>query len=368
MNQNMTELNQTLEDTIQKYVIQSMFGFQVVLWFGLGRKLGIFDYLLTKAKEAKNIAGNMASSITFTLEELVQELALDTNYLEGWLLMALVMGIFSHDKKQKHGLKTTPYIVELFINPNHKLYSGEYLGLFYTMAHLQEKITTNFKTGETINHQSIPAENRISEHKLSARLGKKHIQLFADNFPVQAKKLRKGGRLLEVGCGFGFNLENWAKAYPTARIVGIDIDSEAIEYMKKKMDEKKEERKLVILFTDLKTHLEHNKGKYDVILLHHVLHEMDQSENYRQQVFAGLYQLLSKEGVIIVGEPMIPGLDTPMQPQFDVILHKWYETSFGSKFYDEKGFRELVQHIPFSQVELVQAPTPHRHYFWVLKK
>ncbi len=365
MNQDETDVDPTLEDALQKYVIQSMFGFQVVLWFGLGRKIGIFDYLLTKAK---NTSENRVSAITFTPDELSRELSLNTNYLEGWLQIALVTGIFVHDKKHKQGLKTAPYIFELLIDTASRLYSGEYLGLFYTMTHSQEKIMSNFKTGDTNNHQSIPKENRISEHKLSARLGKKHIQLFTEKYPIQSKILQEGGNLLEVGCGFGFNLQNWAKAYPKARIVGIDIDLEAVEEIKKKISKEKEEKRITILFTDLESHVKHNKGKYEVILLHHVLHEMNQSGKYREQAFKYLHQLLSKEGVLIVGEPMIPGLDAEKLPHFDLILHKWYEIGFGSKFYNEKSFRELVQDSPFSQVEFVKASLPHQRYFWALEK
>ncbi|MCK5345857.1 MAG: hypothetical protein KAR20_20750, partial [Candidatus Heimdallarchaeota archaeon] len=81
-----------------------------------------------------------------------------------------------------------------------------------------------------------------------------------------------------------------------------------------------------------------------------------------------LYRLLSDEGVVIVGEPMIPSLYSKKQPHFDVVLHKWYEIGFGSEFYDKKSFQDLVKSTPFSQVEFVQAPTPQRGYFWVLKK
>ncbi len=365
MNQDEPDGDLTFENAVQKYVIQSMFGFQVVLWFGLGRKIGIFDYLLTKAKKTSE---NRETAITFTPEELSRELTLDTNYLEGWLQMGLVTGIFIHDKKHNYVLKTAPYIFELLIDTTSRFYAGEYLGLFYTMAHSQEKILSNFKTGKINKHQSIPKENRITEHKLSARLGKKHIQLFTENYQMQSKILHEGGYLLEVGCGFGFNLQNWARAYPKARIVGIDIDPEAVEESKKKVSEEKEEKRITIQFTDLKSHVKHNKGKYIVILLHHVLHEMEQSEKNRQQVFKYLHQLLSEKGVLIVGEPMIPELDVEKQPHFDLILHKWYEIGFGSKFYDKKSFRELVQDSSFSRVTFIQAPLPQRRYFWALEK
>jgi SAM-dependent methyltransferase len=365
MTQEKNERGPTFDEALKKYVTQSMFGFQVVLLYGLGRKLGIFNYLLEKANKTSE---KNRTSVTFTPDELSQELALNSTFLDGWLHMALTCGIFIHDTSHEQGLETAPYIFELLIDPKNMLYSGNYLGLFYTLTNNQEELVNNFKTGQTINHQKIPKENRIKEHKLSARLGKKNIELFTENYRPQVKKLQEGGSLLEVGCGFGFNLQNWVKEFPEAKIIGIDIDLEAIKYINKELTENKRNKKIEVFFTDLKNHRNNYKENYDVILLQHVLHEMDPSEKYRREVFKDLYRLLSDEGVVIVVEPMIPSLYTEKQPHFDVILHKWYEIIFGSTFYDKKSFEELVKSTPFSQVEFVQTPTPQQRYFWALKK
>jgi hypothetical protein len=95
---------------------------------------------------------------------------------------------------------------------------------------------------------------------------------------------------------------------------------------------------------------------------------MDSSDVYRLQTLKELHSLLTDEGVLIVGEPMIPSLFAHKQPHSDSILHKWYEIGFGSKFYDKKSFQELVNLTPFSHIEFLQALPPHKHHFWALRK
>ena len=53
----------SMKDQMKKFLIKSLYGFLTVLMFGLGRRTGILDYLLEKAKKQSNT--NKISSITF---------------------------------------------------------------------------------------------------------------------------------------------------------------------------------------------------------------------------------------------------------------------------------------------------------------
>ena len=54
MNQIQKKNEVTVKEQIKKFAIKSMYGFQTVLVFGIGRKLGIFDYLHEKGKSSKS--------------------------------------------------------------------------------------------------------------------------------------------------------------------------------------------------------------------------------------------------------------------------------------------------------------------------
>lgn len=363
MNNSKNSGDLSIIDQMKKFAVKSMLGFQTVLVFGLGRRLGIFDYLNEKAKRSSK--PDEVSSVTFTLNELSQELNLYSTYLDSWIHMAIECGIFERDNSSNQSVKTAPYVFYVLVDRENMFYMGDILGGFYYQAFAQETLLTNFRTGEIQNPTDFPAEIRNDTQRMSALMGKRVEKLFAQTFREQAMILEEGGALLEVGCGFGFNLKHWAQQYPKSTMVGIDIDLEAVEYAKQMAKENNWTDRIEFLATELSEYAEAHKKKFDVVVLNHVLHEMDPGENYRQQVFKDLYSTLRDNGLLIVGESMIPGIFAPKQARYVEIMHKWFEAMIGSRFYDEDSFQELVRLTPFKTAEFIQED---RDYFWALTK
>ncbi len=87
LNQTKDEPEITMKEQIKKFAIKSMIGFQTVMIYGIGRQVGIFKYLYEKSK-SQPTEGKI-TSISFTLEELSENLNLDLKYLDAWLHLAI---------------------------------------------------------------------------------------------------------------------------------------------------------------------------------------------------------------------------------------------------------------------------------------
>ncbi|MFX1249834.1 MAG: class I SAM-dependent methyltransferase [Promethearchaeota archaeon] len=363
MNPGKNETEITMYDQIKKFAIKSMLGFQTVLLFGLGRRLGIFDYLYEKATSSSD-SGDV-SSVTFTPDELSQGLNLDPQYLDGWLHMALECGIFDRDDSCNRCLKTAPYVYYLLVDRENMFYFGDVLGGFYYHAPFQEGLLENFKTGKLVKWKDLPEDSLIDGCKMSATMGKRIRDLFPQNFGEHAKKLREGGSLLEVGSGYGFNLKNWVDEYENAQIIGIDIDPRGITYAKKLAKQNNWHDRVKNIQITISDFAIEKKEKFDVILLNQVLHEMDPDENYRKRVFDDLFSMLKKDGLLIVGEHMIPEMFATKQARYFEIMHKWFEVGLGSSFYDKNSFKEFIDSTPFQDAEFIDDG---QTYFWAVKK
>ncbi len=354
----------SMREQMKRFAITSMRGFQSVLVFGIGRRLEIFKYLYEKAKSEK-IEGNI-TSISFTIEELSEKLNLDMKYLDAWLHMALECGIFEVDTSIKRGAKTALHIYDLLIDRDHKSYIGGTISSFYRMALYQDILIEGFKTGQVRGLFDIPTKPYMERQQASSRFGSLIEKLFAKYCKEDRKKLLTDANVLEVGCGFGFNLEIWAKEYKKAKFIGIDIDPNGVEHAKELVNQYNWNNRIEILEISLEKYLQLTDMKFDFIILNQVLHEMDPNEDYRISVLKNIYTLLKDDGLLILGESIIP--DTfARKKEFQLydIMHKWVEVGFGSLFYDEPGLRRLINSTPFKNIKLIKE---RGSYFWAVRK
>ncbi|MFX0059815.1 MAG: class I SAM-dependent methyltransferase [Candidatus Hodarchaeota archaeon] len=353
----------SLKDQIKKFAINSLYGFNTIILIGMGRKLGIFDYLYKKEKS--ELEGESYSIVRFTPNELSKNLSLDSTHLDAWLHLAIECGIFEIDNTDKKSIKTAPYVYDLLIDPNNLSYVGGTLGAFYNIAPSQEIMLHNFKTGEGIDLLKLPGNIVKDLQERSRRFGSLIERLFTKLFIDFSSRLNINGMILEVGCGYGFNIETWARKHNNANFVGIEIDPKGILAAKELVKQNKWKERITILQISLNDYAITTKDRFDLIILNQVLHEMDPDENYRRKIFKDLYKLLKDDGILLVGESMIPDLFEPQRKfQLFDITHKLFEAG-SSRFYNEKTFKAFVESTPFTEAEFIEEGGT---YFWTLRK
>jgi len=363
MNNNQESTEITIKDQIKKFAINGLYGFNSIILIGMGRRLGIFNYLYKKAKSTPNSSKKIA--VTFTPNELSEKLNLDLKYLDGWLHLALECDILEIVNSENKILKTAPYVYDLLIDRNNKSYIGGTLSSFYYIAPAQDILIENFKTGKIWNIYDLPGDVMKDLQERGARFGILVERLFYKKYEDFCRDLQKNAMILEVGCGYGFNLKNWAKKYEKARIVGIDIDSIGLEHTKKLIEKYNWNDRIKIYETPIENFARSFKNKFDLIILNQVLHEMNTDENYRKNVFKYLYSLLDDNGILLIGESMIPDTFAPKQRfQLFNITHKFTEVST-SLFYNEKSFKDFIDSTPFTKAEFI---TEGGDSCWVVKK
>nr|MDO8135249.1 class I SAM-dependent methyltransferase [Candidatus Njordarchaeum guaymaensis] len=354
----------TLQDQMRKFVIKGLLGFQSVIVFAIGRRLGIFDYL---AQKSKITAGaKMSSSVSFSLEEIANNLHLDAGHVDGWIHMGLVCGLFELDQGAKKTVKTAPFVYELLVDRVSPFYAGDALSTFYYIAPFQEELVKGFRTGKLAKWSDVPEDWLKDEQEGSAFQGRRVEELFSRRFKNLSRRLREGGAILEVGCGFGLHLTHWAKKYERSRVVGLDPDPRAIISTRNVATKDQWNNRAEILNMTTSEYVKTNPSKFDIILLNEVLHEMNPDEDYRRSVFVDMYSLLKDDGILIVADSMVPDTFAPNQERLILeVSHKWFEVAFGSRFYDETSFKSFVESTPFKSAELVREGNL---YFWAIKK
>lgn len=360
-NNNKPEIS--IGNQIKKFAINGLYGFNTILLIGMGRRLGIFNYLYEKAKSS--ISSIKFTEVIFTPLDLSENLKLDLKYLDGWIHLGLECGILEIADSEQKLLKTAPYVYELLIDCNNKSYIGGTLGAFYYMAPAQDILIDNFKTGKIWSILESSKEVLKDLQERGARFGKLVERLFSKKFEDFCNKLKKQGKIFELGCGYGFNLETWAKKYKNVSFTGIDIDPIAIAHAKELIEKNNWNDRFKILEINIDKFANSFKEQFDLILLNQVLHEMNTDENYRRDVFKNLYSLLKDDGILLIGESMVPDTFAPKKGfQLFDITHKFTEVKT-SLFYDEKTFREFIDSTLFTRSEFIKEGGSG---IWVIRK
>jgi SAM-dependent methyltransferase len=353
----------TFNDQMRKFVIKGLLGFQSMIVFAIGRRLGIFEYLSRKSKPygAKN-----STIVSFSFEEIADNLHLDATYLDAWIHMGLVCGLFELDQGAKRTVRTAPFVYELLVDQFSPLYAGDVLLTFYYIAPFQEELVKGFRTGKLAKWSDFPEEMLRDAQMSSAYQGRRVEELFSRRFKSLSATLREGGDILEVGCGFGLNLTHWAKKYKRSHLVGLDPDPRAINFAKNLAMKDQWDNRANILNMTTSEYLKTNPHEFNIIILNEVLHEMNPNEDYRRSVFVDMYSLLKNDGLLIVEDSLVPDTFAPNQEKvlFEV-SHKWLEVAFGSRFYDEASFKAFIKSTPFKSAELIREGNL---YFWAIKK
>jgi len=355
----------TLKEQMKKFVIKGLLGFQTVNVYIMGRSLGIWDYLTQKVKNQVP-AGGQELIVSFTLAELVDNLHLSRPHVDGWIHMGLVCGLFELEEGAAQCVKTAPYIFDFLINKESPFYYGTIMMMYSNIAPVSDLVLASFRTGKLISWSEIPEVMLKEGTEMSAFSGRRTEELFSRKFREFGRKLKQGGAILEVGCGFGVHFAYWAKKYKNCRFVGIDTDSRAVTCTQEIINQNQWAGRVEALNTTTADYLKANPMSFDLIILNEVLHEMNPDEHYRQQMFANLHALLTSGGLMIVTDSMISDTFAPTRErQTFEVMHKFLESAFGSRFYDEAGFQRLIASTPFANAELVREGSA---YFWVLNK
>ncbi|MFX0139168.1 MAG: class I SAM-dependent methyltransferase [Candidatus Hodarchaeota archaeon] len=353
----------SIREQVKNIAIKSLIGFHTIIIIGIGGKLDIFDYLYEKTQISSE--SDPITSVTFTLNDLIKGTKLNAKFLDAWLHMALECGLFELDNTCDKCFKTGPYIYQILIDRKNMVYMGDLLTMFFNPTLRMKILLERFKTGEESDILDFDGE-LVQAAQINCRyIGASTERIFSKYCKEHKRILRKGGSLLEVGVGYGNNLEHWAKKYKKARIVGIDIDQGGVDYTQKCVEQNNWSDRIEIICIPINKYADNNKSKFDVIMLNQVLHEMNPDHEYRKSVFVDLYTMLKDDGLLIVNESMMPDIYSYERGYLFEIMHKWLEVAAWSKFYNEKSFKELIDSTPFTNSKLIREG---RDYLWVIQK
>ncbi len=225
------------------------------------------------------------------LEDVVRASGLEPRYVEEWLKGMAAAGYLDYDPQT--GTYTLSDEMAYFVASDG---SDHFVGGMWEMvpALLRQapKVAEAFRTGggvpfEEYGPDCVHALDLINRGQYETRF----VDYWLQAVPEVTASLKNGGRALDFGCGSGRVCIALAKAFPEAKVAGVDVHAESIERAREAA--KREGAKV-----DLRVG-EPPDGPYDLITLCDCLHDLAAPVATLRK----LRRLLGEGGLLFIIEP-----------------------------------------------------------------
>lgn len=187
--------------------------------------------------ERSGLFAAMAGAGPLTSDALAARSGVPPRYVEEWLAALAVAGYVEHDATS--GVFTLPDEHAMFlVDPSSEYYLGGLVEGQLELMAMAPRIATAFQRGEGVPFVEFGAElpgalegmNRsVYENRL--------VRSWLPELPEVVSRLEAGGRAVDVGCGTGVVPVTLARAFPAARITGIDLDERSISVAARRASE-----------------------------------------------------------------------------------------------------------------------------------
>ncbi|HEX4986795.1 MAG TPA: class I SAM-dependent methyltransferase [Burkholderiales bacterium] len=280
-------------------------GFNTIHLIDLGVHLGLFQAL------AQNPGQDAAA--------LAQRLGMHAPYVEVWCKTAYGMQILDADAAG--GYRLAPHFDAILASPTHPRYLGGYVRLGTEVAAEDfRRCREAFRTG-----RAQPFQGRGDHFNQAIAESTQGLQVVTAKKILPglrglAERLAAGGALLEIGCGTGNFLLQAAKAFPQARIAGVDIDDESLASARGKVRQAGLEGRVSVH----REKIDEAAGAFDAVVMIEVLHEI--APGIRPAVVGAAARTLRSGGwMVIVDETYPTTLEETRRPEFRFPLQTGFE-------------------------------------------
>jgi SAM-dependent methyltransferase len=170
-----------------------------------------------------------------TALELASKLGLHGPFVETWCKTAYGMELLDGDDRA--GYRLAPFFDSILANPTHPRYLGGYVRLGTEVAAEDFKRSVSaLRTGEVKPFQGRGGDFAQAVAESTWGLQVVTVKKILPGLDGLGARLEAGGTVLEVGCGTGNLLVQLAKAFPRARVVGVDIDADSLALARNRIE------------------------------------------------------------------------------------------------------------------------------------
>jgi 2-polyprenyl-3-methyl-5-hydroxy-6-metoxy-1,4-benzoquinol methylase len=176
-----------------------------------------------------------------TARELAERTGTDARYAREWLEQQAVAG-FVHVEDVRAEPDARRYVLPgehhaVLVDELSPSYMPAFAWQALALTRNVDRLTAVYRTGGGVSWAEMGPDARESEAALNRPYYLGPFATDLASLPSVDAALRAGGRVADVGCGMGWSSIGVARAYPTARVDGYDLDEPSVAQARRNANE-----------------------------------------------------------------------------------------------------------------------------------
>jgi 2-polyprenyl-3-methyl-5-hydroxy-6-metoxy-1,4-benzoquinol methylase len=272
-------------EQLAERVFASVLGAFETVSIHLGDHLGVYRYLHEHGPASE--------------AEVAEACGIAPRYAREWLEQQTVAGFLEVDDPglpaDKRSYSLPAEHAAVLVDRDHLLHSAPFARLFTACAIQVPALTEAYRSGGGVGWSTYGELMRTAQADANRPLflGPLGTELLPALPEVHAR-LSDGGSVADLGCGEGWSSIGIARAYPTARVDGYDIDPDSVEAARRHADEAGVADRVSFTLVDGAT--VEPDSPYDLVTLFECVHDMPDPVS----VLAGARRLVAEDGTVLV--------------------------------------------------------------------
>jgi SAM-dependent methyltransferase len=321
----------TLTDQVT-HMYELLAGYHGTHLLEIGRELGIWKALTAEPD--------------VTSDQLAGKLALNPFYTDILCKTAFSLRFLDHEGWR---WRMAPHFDQILGNPESSFYQGDFARVHMLVGNDYADYAKHFREGSVRSYQDHDNHFMAEVASATKSLPGLFIDLALPQLPALQKRLEEGARLLDIGCGGGWAVVQFAQRFPNVTCTGVDIEPQSIALAETLLAEHKLHDRCSVKLAGAEQIAE--EGAYDVATAFLVIHEIEPA--LKPQALAAVARALKPSGYFLIFDEAYPETDTELRtmPKRFAALAQWYELTWGNRINTRSELQALCTDAGLTVVE-----------------
>jgi SAM-dependent methyltransferase len=288
----------------------------------------------------------IAAGPGITSERLASEVKTDPFYTDVMCRTAFSLGLIDRDG---NGWRMAPHFDQILGNPESSFYLADFARVHMLVGEDYARYPALFRSGGRTRYQEHGDLFMAEVATATKALPSIFIDFVLPQLPALRTKLEAGARLLDLGCGAGWALVQFAERFPGVRCTGVDIEPHSVTLAQNLIRERGLQDRCEAQVQGADQIGE--PGAYEIVTSFLVIHEIEPA--LKRRVFEAVASALKPGGVFLIFDEAYPENDADLRsmPKRFAALAQWYEMTWGNRVNTRSELHALSEGAGLTVVE-----------------